>query len=393
MNASPIRICRVIARMNVGGPAVHVTQLTSGLNSKRFEQLVVAGLEGPSEASMLPQARARGVEPIIIPEFGREVAPRDDAIALLKLHRLFRAWRPDIVETHTAKAGTLGRLAALLAGVPVRIHVFHGHVFHGYFGRRKTRLFLEIERALARVTTRVVALGEHQRRELLEYGIGTPEKIVSIPLGFDLDPFLDAQRTGRLRSTIGAPQAPLLGIVARLVPIKRLDLFLETARLVLDEFPEAHFVVVGDGELRAALQRQASQPSLAGRVHFLGWRSPADLPEIYADLDLVLLTSDNEGMPVSLIEAMAASRAVVATDVGGVRSVVRDGATGLLAPRGDTRALARACIRLLCDPALRHQLGAAGREAVYPQFDRHTLLERMDRLYRSVLPLDSRANA
>jgi glycosyltransferase involved in cell wall biosynthesis len=384
----PIRICRVIARMNVGGPAVHITQLTAGMDSERFAQLVVSGVEAPHEASMLALARARGVDPVIVPELGRELAARDDAVALLKLYRLFRRWRPDIVETHTAKAGTLGRLAAVVARVPVRVHVFHGHVFHGYFGPAKTRVFLEVERALARVTTRIVALGEAQRRELLELGVGAAPQVVSIPLGFDLAPYLAGTARGTLRAELGLPpgdDAPIVATVGRLAPIKRHDLLLRAARRVLDLAPATRFVVVGDGETRQATQRLAGELGIASRVHFLGWRENTALPALYADVDVVALTSDNEGMPVSLIEAMAAGVPVVATAAGGVPAVVRDGVTGLLAPPGDDAAIAGACLRLLQDPALRRRMGEAGRAAVYPQYDLLTLLSRMSGFYTSLV--------
>jgi glycosyltransferase involved in cell wall biosynthesis len=406
-----LRICRVIARLNVGGAALHVIQLTAGLNAQRFAQLVVTGVEGPREASLLPRARAAGIEPVVIPELGRELSARNDALTLARLYGVFRRWRPTIVETHTAKAGTLGRLAALLARVPVRVHVFHGHVFHSYFGPRKARVFLEIERALARATSRIVALGERQRRELLAYGVGTPEKVVSIPLGFDLQSFLAlssaaAQRTGSFRAGLGqrlgprpatapgalargaaapgAPaDAPLVGIVGRLVPIKAHEVFFDAARYILAEIPNAHFVVVGDGERRAELEALAAVPPLAGHVHFLGWR--ADLPEVYADLDIVALTSDNEGLPTAIIEAMAAARPVVATDVGGVRDLVADGETGCVVPKRDPAAVARACVALLRRPQLRDQMGAAARAAVYPRYDVSTLVATMDAFYTSLV--------
>lgn len=375
--------------MNGGGAAAHVIQLTAGLDSQRFDQLVVTGLEGPGEVSLVPHARARGVDPLIIPELGRELAAHADTRVLMKLYRLFRHWRPDVVETHTAKAGTLGRVAALLARVPVRIHVFHGHVFHSYFGPRRTRAFLEIERALARVSTRIIALGDIQRSELLDYGIGTPEKVVSIPLGLELTPFLDAEHLrGALRAELGlaggeSDRTPLLGTVGRLVPIKAHEVFLAAAARILSEVPGAHFVVAGDGERRAELQALAAAPPLAGRVHFLGWRS--DLPKLYSDLDLVLLTSDNEGLPVSLIEAMAAAKPVVATDVGGVRSLVADGQTGLVVPKRNPEALANACVRLLTQPNVRRQMGSAARQTVYPRYHISTLLATMSGCYTSLV--------
>ncbi|MBI3974392.1 MAG: glycosyltransferase family 4 protein [Chloroflexi bacterium] len=391
----PIRICRVIARMNGGGPALHLIQLASGLDARRYEQLAVAGVEGPGETSMVPAARARGLALRIIPELGRELNARHDLVALWKLYRLFRRWRPDIVETHTAKAGTLGRLAAFLAGVPVRVHVFHGHVLHGYFSPRKTRAFVEIERGLARISTRIVSLGDVQRREILDYGISTPEKVVSIPLGFELAPFLrlspgmQAAHAAALRAELGldgadaSPATPLLGIVARLVPIKAHEVFLDAAARILERVPLACFVIAGDGECRAALEARAAQPPLAGSVHFVGWRS--DMPALYAGLDLVLLTSDNEGMPTSIIEAMAAGKPVVATDVGGVRSLVANAETGCLVPARNPDAVADACVRLLKDTSLRQRMGEAARRAVYPRYDVSTLLRTMDGFYTALV--------
>jgi len=385
--ARPIRVCRVIARLNVGGPAVHVVQLASALDSQRFDQRLVAGRESPHEASMVPLARARGIEPVIVPELGREVDPRDDALALLKLYRLFRAWRPDVVETHTAKAGTLGRIAAVVARVPARVHVFHGHVLRGYFGPVKTRAFLAIERGLARVTTRIIALGNVQRRELLALGIGGPERVVSIPLGFELEPFANAERhAGALRAELGvAADAPLIGILGRLAPIKRHDVFLRAAGIVAGASPAAHFVVIGDGETRKAIERQRAELGLNGRLHLLGWRAHADLPAALADLDVLVNTSDNEGMPVSLIEAMAAGVPVVATAVGGTVSVVEDGMTGVLSPAGDHQALAAGILRLLSDLALRERIVPAAQSAALGSHGLVTLASAMDRFYTSLV--------
>ena len=379
----------MIARLNVGGVSVHIAQLTAGLDSQRFEQLVVTGREGKGEASMLPAVRARGVHPLIIPELGRDIRPKEDLVALAKLIYLFRRWRPDIVETHTAKAGTVGRMAAILAGVPVRVHVFHGHVFEGFFGPRQTRAIVEVERRLAKATTRIVALSDDQREELLAYGVGRPEQVDVVPLGLDLGPYLEAPAlAGKLRAELGlagAPResTPLVGIVSRLVPTKAHEVFLAGAARILAEVPGAHFVVVGDGEpqRRAMLEGMAAQPPLAGRVHFLGWRSREDLRAVYADLDLLTTTSDSEGTPVVIIEGMTAGLAVVATNVGGVRSLVADGATGRLVPPRDPAAWAAACVALLRDPQRRREMGAAARTAAHPRFDVSTLLRTMSAYY------------
>jgi glycosyltransferase involved in cell wall biosynthesis len=384
----PLKICRVIARLNVGGPAVHLTQLTAGLHTRfpqRFEQRLVAGLESPGEASMVPLARERGVEPIVIPHLGREIDPSDDASALLALYRLFRAWRPTIVETHTAKAGTLGRVAALAARVPIRVHVFHGHVLRGYFGPAKTRAFLELERALARITTRIVALGESQRTELLSLGIGEPGKVVAIPLGFELRPFLEATRRS-LRQVLGLTAgARLVGILGRLAPIKRHDVFLRAARLIADGEPDAHFVVIGDGETRGEVERLAAELRITERLHLLGWRAHAALPSLLADLDLLVNTSDNEGMPTSLIEAMAAGVPVVATRVGGTVSLIVDGVTGRLVTPGEPGELAGAALTLLRDGAMRVSMADAARAAVHPRYDASTLIETMNGFYTSLV--------
>jgi glycosyltransferase involved in cell wall biosynthesis len=336
---------------------------------------------------MLPAARARGLDPLVLPDLGRELSLRHDARTLARLVREFRRWRPDIVETHTAKAGALGRVAALLSGVPVRLHVFHGHVFHSYFGPAKTRAFLAVEQALARISTRIVALGDVQRAELLAYGVGAPHQVLSIPLGFELAPYLATDsRRGRLRAELGSrgvdARTPLVGIVGRLAPIKAHEVLLQAAAELRRQVPAAQFVVVGDGERRLELERLAAGLGLGQTIHFLGWRS--DLAAIYADLDVLALTSDNEGMPTTIIEAMASAVPVVATDVGGVRSLVADGETGLLVPRRDAAAVAAACARLLSDAALRWRMGRAARAAAYPRYDIATLLNTMSTLYANL---------
>jgi glycosyltransferase involved in cell wall biosynthesis len=289
------------------------------------------------------------------------------------------------VHSHTAKAGTLARVAAWLGRVPVIVHTYHGHVFHGYFSPRQTRLFLAIERALARRTDCLLAVSETVRRELLGFGIGSPERMRVMPLGLDLDRFArsDAMR-GLVRAELGlAPETPTVGIVARLVPIKAHEVFLEAAARLARRLPRVAFVVVGDGERRAELETAACRLELQGRVHFLGWRQ--DLDRIYADLDVVALTSRNEGSPVSLIEAMAAGRPVVATRVGGVPDLVEDGLTGTLVGPGDAGALAEAVAALLADPDQARAMGEAGRKRVLPAFGAERLMADVDRLYTELL--------
>jgi len=380
-----IRVLRVIARLNVGGPALHATLLTERLDPSRYDSLLVTGVETPSEGNYLALHGGSLERVIVLPELGRQIRGASDLAALLALTRLMRRVRPHIVHTHTAKAGTLGRVAALLARVPVVVHTYHGHVFRGYFSAATTRLFLGIERWLGRRTDRLVTVGEAVRAELLHLGIGTPERLVVIPLGLDLDRFLDCEAVrGRLRAELGiGGGVPLIGIVARLVPIKAHEVFLDAAARIGRELPEARFLVVGDGERRAELEALAARWGPPGRVRFLGWRR--DLDRIYADLDVVVLTSRNEGLPVSLIEAMAAARPVVATRVGGVPDLVEDGVTGCLAPEGDAGAVAGTLRALLADPERRQAMGAAGRKRVAGAFGAERLLADVDRLYTELV--------
>ena len=380
-----IRVARVITRLNVGGPALQATLLTERLDPERYESLLVTGTEGPREGNHLALHRKTMEHVVVLPALHRELRALRDFAALGELIRLFRRQRPDIVHTHTAKAGVLARLAACVTQVPVIVHTYHGHVFREYFGPARTRVFLAIERRLARRTDCLLSVSPTVRTELLALGVGTAPKLLVMPLGLELDAFLGCERTsGRLRAELGlGGSVPLVGIVARLVTIKAHEVFLEAAATLSRALPESHFVVVGDGERRSQLAAHAERLGLAARVHFLGWRR--DLDRIYADLDLVALTSRNEGSPVSLIEAMTAARPVVATRVGGVPDLVEDGVTGLLAPPGDAATLAEAMRALLQDPERRRAMGAAGRKQVAPAFGAERLLTDMDALYTDLL--------
>lgn len=383
--ANPIRVCRIIGRLNIGGPALHAILLEQGLRARGYETVLIAGREGPREGNLHDLAAEKGVEPLILPELGREVRPLRDCAALVKLVRLLRRLRPQIVHTHTAKAGALGRIAAKLAGVPIIVHTFHGHVLHGYFSRRTTRFFLSIERCLAAASTKVLTVSEGQRQDLLRLRIGRPETVGVMPLGLELEGFLRSElRRGEIRRRLGVNAGALLvGIVARLAPIKDHTTFLEAAFDLRKSRLDVQFLIVGDGELRSALEQEASSLGLDGCAHFLGWQR--ELEPIYADLDLAVLSSLNEGTPVSLIEAMAAGLPVVATKVGGIPELVADGKTGLLVPPKDPMAMSRAMETLLGDPERRRQMGRLGREAVYPLYSDAALIDRMHGLYASLL--------
>lgn len=378
-----VRIAYVITRLNVGGPAVHVLLLAGGLDPERFDVVVIAGTPGPREGEMISLPGVLRAPRIVrVPCLGRRISPLDDLRAFVGLVRVLGRERPDIVHTHMAKAGALGRIAARLLRTRAVVHTFHGNVLSGYFGRIVSRAFLVAEQVLARLSDAIVALSPRQAAEIRALAIAAEPRLALVPLGVQLGPFLDAH-VGVLRGELHIDaETPLVGIVARLVPIKGVDLFLGAAELVARTSPAARFIVVGDGQDRVGLERRVSEGPLAGRVSFLGWRD--DLPAIFADLDVVVLSSRNEGTPTSIIEAMAAGCAIVATAVGGVPDLLPPG-TGLLVPPGDVGALAAMTQRLLEDPNEREVLGLAARARASHNHDVGALVGRMTALYDALV--------
>ena len=389
MTERRIRVLRVIARLNVGGPAIHAALLARRLDPHRFRTLTVYGSIGPGEADMADLLGA--AERHVIPELGRAVRPGRDVLAFAKLYRVMCRFRPDIVHTHTAKAGAVGRLAALAcraAGAPRPrlVHTFHGHVLSGYFPRWQTRLLVAAERLLARFTDRVVAVSPQVARELSSvFAVAPADRLVTIPIGLELERFAHATDGSGFRGELGVPEnVPLVGIVGRLVPIKNHDLFLQACRILAAERQgSVRFAVIGGGELRGALEARARELGLEDAVAFAGWRR--DLERVYPALDVVVLTSNNEGTPVSLVEAMASGRPVVATAVGGVPDVVAHGRTGLLAPPGDAAAVAGAIGAILDSPELGSRLGAEARREALSRFSAERLVADIERLYDSLL--------
>ncbi len=383
MDSSRIRVVRIIARLNIGGPAIHATLLHERLNRQRFQCTLVTGTEEAGEGNYL-ELHGRSADVEIIPDLGREIRPLRDLQTLWRLVALMRRLKPHVVHTHTAKAGAVGRAAAILAGVPVVVHTYHGHVLRGYFPPAKTAVYRAIERGLARRTDRLLAVTTRVRDELIALGVGTAAQYRTVPLGFDLAPLLVAeQRRGELRAELGVGDAPLIGIVARLVPIKAHEVFLAAAVRVRQQVPAARFLIVGDGELRALLERQTAALGLTDAVRFLGWR--ADIDRLYADIDVVALTSRNEGSPVALIEAMASGVPVVSTEVGGVADVVEHGVSGLLAPMDDATGVADHIMTLLADPGMRHTMGQHGRAKVAATYDARRLVSDIETLYEDLV--------
>ncbi len=376
-----IKILRIIARLNIGGPSIHVVNLTHYLSDDRFSSKLIIGKEAPHEGNMLHLAKEKGVEPIMLEALGRELHPLKDLSTLWKLYRIIRNERPDIVHTHTAKAGTLGRIAAKLAGVPIIIHTFHGHIFHSYFGKLKTRIFLLIEQVLALFTTKIIAISEKQKEELVALGVAPEKKFTVIPLGFELEKFVNVPRTGELRKTWGIAQdEKVIGIIGRLVPVKNHAALIPIMQDVLRTYgPKIKLAIIGKGELEGTLQEQFRAAGLERNVVFAGWHH--ELEKVYPELDIVVLTSLNEGTPVALIEAMACGVPVISTEIGGVADIVKDGEWGFLVPRGDHAAFADRIVTLLSDRPLCEQFVQKGRAFAFKTFSVTRLVSDIRALY------------
>jgi glycosyltransferase involved in cell wall biosynthesis len=384
-----VKIVRVIARLNMGGPALHVAYLTAGLRERGYDTTLVAGSLARGEDSMAFVADARDVEIVRIDELGREISPLRDLVATLRLARLIRRERPDILHTHTAKAGTVGRVAALLAGrhaPPIVVHTFHGHVLRGYFGPLRTRLFLLLERWLAAHTTALIAVSPQVRDDLVALGVAPAERFVVIRLGIELDERVAGEQNGRAESRryLGIePERFAVGWIGRMTAVKRTDDILVAFKRLREEGVDAVLCLVGDGPDRPHLEHRAHELGVIRDTLFLGYQE--EVAPFYAAFDALVLPSSNEGTPVSAIEALAAGRPVVATRVGGVPDVVQEGEDGFLVEPGATGDLADRLAELARDPELRERMGRAGRERVLPRYAVERLVDDVDRLYRALL--------
>ncbi len=383
-----VRILRVIARMNMGGPALHVSYLTRGLAARGYETTLATGEVSRGEDSMAYVSDDLGVDLLRIPQLHREISAVRDPLSIARLVDVVRRVRPHILHTHTAKAGTVGRLAALLAGdarPPVIVHTFHGHVLRGYFDPLRTRLFRETERRLATHTSRLIAVSPEVRDDLVALGVAPAEKFSVIRLGLDLDARIEHGRTrAEMRRLFGVPDdRVVIGWIGRMTAIKRVEDVVAAFAKLRQGGTEATLCLVGDGPDRVAAERRAHELGVARHCLFLGYQR--DVAAFYAFIDLLVLTSANEGTPVVAIEALAAERPVVSTRVGGVPDVVSDGVDGILCDPGDVTAIAAALDRLAGDERLRTSFGGAGRDRVLPRYRVDRLVDDVDRLYRELL--------
>ncbi len=399
-----IKVMRIITRLNVGGPAIHALLLTRWLDPGVFENILVTGVVGDDEGDMGYLARELGVRPVSISTLGREITVFGDIVSFCRLLVLMFREQPDIIHTHLAKAGTLGRIAGALLkfalifrNKKIKIfHTYHGHIFYGYFGPVKTRVFTYIERALSYVCERVVVISPLQKEDIVDtYRVVPEKKVVVIRLGFDFSFIENAPDGGRIfRRDAGCLDGEkLVGIVGRLTAIKNHRLFLSAAAQVLADRNCSHvrFAVVGDGELGEELSDFARELGIADRVSFMGWRR--DMGEVYAGLDALALTSDNEGTPVTIIEAMATGKPVVATAVGGVPDLLGGPRTDLprVCPRGimaapsDAEGVAWGLERLLLDHETAEKIVRDARAFAYETYDRGRLIKDIRFLYLDAL--------
>jgi len=407
-----IKILRIIARLNVGGPARHVIWLTKELQDDEFQTSLIAGTVPLGEEDMSYFAAENAVTPCYVAEMSRELSAKD-IVSVFKIYKHIRRASPDIIHTHTAKAGTVGRIAGFayrwitwgtLIGRPRRVrmvHTFHGHVFHSYYGKAKTLIFLGIERILARTATdRIIVISQQQLREIHEaFRVGKKEQFRVVPLGIDLDVFGSNEfKATNVRSDIGALEGDtVVGLVGRLTEIKNIELLLKVAAMYNDlpddAKPSLKFVIIGDGHLRPSLELTAEQLGVTGILTFLGNRT--DTERLYKGLDIVALTSLNEGTPLSLIEGMASGRAVISTRVGGVidlLGLMRDDyggfqvcERGVGVEPGSVESYLNGLLLLARDVGLRKDLAKAGRHFVEEKYNKNRLVDEIKELYREIV--------
>lgn len=383
------KVLRIINRFNIGGPTYNATFLTRYI-SKDFETLLIGGLPEEGEADSLYILDQYDVKPVILSEMKRKPSFQSDRKAYLKIKEVIEEFKPDIVHTHASKAGALGRKAAHACKVPVIVHTFHGHVFHSYFGKAKTFIFKSIERNLANKSTGIIAISEQQKAELSSiHKICPADKIKVIPLGFDLDKFrvnLESNRSETREKYNLSEDEVAVAIIGRLAPIKNHQLFLDVARNILAKGNKnVRFFIVGDGELNIKITEIANQinAEFGRKIILTSWIK--DVNAFNAGMDIICLTSNNEGTPVSLIEAQAANIPVVTTDVGGVKDIVWEGETGFIVPKGNVKAFEEKLTILIENKEIRQKMSQNGWEFVKEKFHYLRLVKDMETYYKELL--------
>lgn len=377
-SARPIRVMHVIARMNVGGPAVLVADLMRNVNTVDFHSTLVTGYCDENESDYLDEV-ATDIKATRVPGFGRSISASKDLKALFLIIREIRSFKPDVIHTHTAKAGVLGRIAAIISYPRAkRVHTFHGHLLHGYFDSRKVKLVVLLEKMLGVFTYKLIAIGNVVKRDLLDAGIGNENKFEVIYPGLqdlDLYPRIEAKERLGLDLTKN-----YIVFVGRLTQIKRPDRLIELARYIAHEYRSAHLLIAGAGEMLEDLKTLAMDESLP--ITFLGWRH--DIGLILSASELAVLCSDNEGIPLTLIQASQAGLPIVSTRVGSVSDIVVDGETGLLV-EVSSKGLIEGVSKLLSNPELGIALGESGRKRAKELFSSQAMVDQHQRLYSQSL--------
>lgn len=397
MSSKKIKILRIINRFNVGGPTYNAAYLTKYL-SPRFETLLVGGQKYEEEESSEFILEQLGIIPIIIPEMQRSINYQNDKIAYQKIKKIIEEYKPDIVHTHASKAGTLGRIAAKKMNVPIVVHTFHGHVFHSYFGKSKTLVYKNIERYLAKKTDRIIAISDIQKNELSsEHKICKPEKIEVVHLGFDLDRFqkdVNEKRKSFREEYQLEDDEIAVGIIGRLVPIKNHEMFLNVVVKVLNKTAKKlRFFIIGDGEEKENLKKLCDKLNLdftewnhsktKATITFTSWIKNIDWAN--AGLDIIALTSLNEGTPVSLIEAQASNKPIVTTNVGGVKNITIENKTAYITEVNDIEKFSEYLLRLVEEEDVRKSMSVHGWEFVQNNFSYNRLVKDVEALYNELL--------
>lgn len=393
----PKKVLRILNRFNVGGPTHNVTYLTKYLSSE-FKTKLIAGKKLDSEGASEYILKEHNLDYEILENMGRELSLINDFKVFIEIRKIIRDFKPDIVHTHASKSGALGRLAAISMSVPIILHTFHGHVFHSFFGKLKTQIYIQIERYLAKKSSAIIAISNLQKNELAnDFDICELDKISVIPLGFDLEKFQMNLPENRIifRNEFSLDNDEIaIGIIGRLTSIKNHKLFINSIATISSRISKKIKVfIIGDGEDKLALLNYADELNLktstleskdnSALIHFTSWRS--DMPKVYAGLDIVALSSLNEGTPVTLIEAQASNKPVVSTDVGGVKDIVEEGVTGLLCNSKDLVGFSNHLFNLIENDELRISMGDSGYQNVAAKFSYKRLVSDMESLYNLLL--------
>ena len=388
-----VKVLHVITRLDKGGSAENILLTTLGLDKNKYDVALVKGLSLESDMSVeertsldegLKQAELKGVKLITVSSLIRRINPMLDLRAFFRLYRIFLQEKPAIIHTHTSKAGILGRWASFFARVPIVVHTPHGHIFYGYHGKIKTKLFILIEKLTASLTDKIITLTEKEKEEHIQFNISKLDKFVVIHSGVKLEDFSkNFDNTEELKRDLGIPITDsIVGTVGRLVEIKGHKYFLDAARLVLNKIANVTFILIGDGHLMTELIAHTSTLGIENKVIFTGWRS--NVAQLINAFDIFVLPSLNEGMGRVLVEAMAMGKPIVASDIGGIPDLVKDGANGILFPPRDVDAMAKAILKLLLDRELARKMGKEG-ERISLNYDTGAMVKKIEGLYEDLV--------